>query len=104
MPIGRVLCVSVNDAVLHGLPHDRRLRDGDLVGLNFATEVDGWVADSRHASWASSSGLEAPADDEILDEQQALDLIDVPADAHGGQAVQEGGQVAGLGWIEAPGS
>src|ERR671921_1830713 len=46
MPFGKVLCVSVNDAVLHGLPHDRRLRDGDLVGLDFAAEVDGWVADS----------------------------------------------------------
>src|SRR5262249_11596159 len=31
MPFGKVLCVSINDAVLHGLPSDRRLRDGDLV-------------------------------------------------------------------------
>jgi methionyl aminopeptidase len=46
MPFGKVLCVSVNDAVLHGLPRDRKLRDGDLVGLDFAAEVDGWVADS----------------------------------------------------------
>jgi methionyl aminopeptidase len=46
MPFGKVLCVSVNDAVLHGLPHDRTLRDGDLVSLDFAAEVDGWVADS----------------------------------------------------------
>jgi methionyl aminopeptidase len=46
MPFGKVLCVSVNDAVLHGLPADRRLRDGDLVSLDFAAEVDGWVADS----------------------------------------------------------
>lgn len=46
MPFGKVLCVSVNDAVLHGLPHDRQLRDGDLVSLDFAAEVDGWVADS----------------------------------------------------------
>ena len=46
MPFGKVLCVSVNDAVLHGLPHDRRLQDGDLVSLDFAAEVDGWVADS----------------------------------------------------------
>jgi methionyl aminopeptidase len=46
MPFGKVLCVSVNDAVLHGLPHDRRLRDGDLVSLDFAAAIDGWVADS----------------------------------------------------------
>jgi methionyl aminopeptidase len=46
MPFGKVLCTSVNDAVLHGLPHDYRLRDGDLLSLDFACSVDGWVADS----------------------------------------------------------
>jgi methionyl aminopeptidase len=46
MPFGKVLCTSVNDAVLHGLPHDYRLKDGDNVSIDFAAEVDGWVADS----------------------------------------------------------
>jgi methionyl aminopeptidase len=46
MPFGKVLCTSVNDAVLHGLPHDYPLRDGDLLSLDFAASVDGWVSDS----------------------------------------------------------
>ncbi|MGB5951366.1 MAG: type I methionyl aminopeptidase [Ornithinimicrobium sp.] len=46
MPFGKVLCTSVNDAVLHGLPHDYQLRDGDLLSLDFAVSVDGWVSDS----------------------------------------------------------
>jgi len=45
-PFGKVICTSVNDAVLHGLPHDYALQDGDLVTLDFAVAVDGWVADS----------------------------------------------------------
>ncbi|WP_316311256.1 M24 family metallopeptidase, partial [Clavibacter michiganensis] len=45
-PFGRNLCTSVNDAALHGLPYDRVLVDGDLVSLDFAASVDGWVADS----------------------------------------------------------
>jgi methionyl aminopeptidase len=45
-PFGKVLCTSVNDAVLHGLPHDYDLVDGDLLSLDFAAAVDGWVADS----------------------------------------------------------
>ena len=45
-PFGKVLCTSVNDAVLHGLPHDYALQDGDLVSVDFAANVDGWVADS----------------------------------------------------------
>src|SRR3954467_14759752 len=46
MPFGKVLCTSVNDAVLHGLPHAYRVQDGDVVSLDFAASVDGWVADS----------------------------------------------------------
>ncbi|RLK49345.1 type I methionyl aminopeptidase [Microbacterium telephonicum] len=45
-PFGKVICTSINDAVLHGLPFDYALRDGDLVTLDFAVSVDGWVADS----------------------------------------------------------
>lgn len=45
-PFGRVICTSVNDAALHGLPHDYALADGDLLSLDFAVSVDGWVADS----------------------------------------------------------
>jgi methionyl aminopeptidase len=45
-PFGKVLCTSVNDAVLHGLPHDYALADGDMVSLDFACAVDGWVADA----------------------------------------------------------
>lgn len=45
-PFGKVLCTSVNDAVLHGLPHDYALEDGDLLSVDFAVSVNGWVADS----------------------------------------------------------
>jgi len=45
-PFGKVLCTSVNDAVLHGLPHDYELQDGDLLSVDFAASVDGWVSDS----------------------------------------------------------
>ena len=45
-PFGKVLCTSVNDAVLHGLPHDYELADGDLLSVDFAASVDGWVSDS----------------------------------------------------------
>ena len=45
-PFGKVLCTSVNDAVLHGLPFDYVLKDGDLLSVDFAASVDGWVSDS----------------------------------------------------------
>ncbi|MFC4015209.1 type I methionyl aminopeptidase [Nonomuraea purpurea] len=45
-PFRNVICLSVNDAVLHGLPHDYTLRDGDVLSADLAVGVDGWVADS----------------------------------------------------------
>lgn len=45
-PFGHHICTSVGDAVLHGLPHDRVLVDGDLLSLDLAVSLDGVVADS----------------------------------------------------------
>jgi methionyl aminopeptidase len=43
---GHYICTSVNDAVLHGLPHDYTLADGDLLSLDLAVSKGGVVADS----------------------------------------------------------
>jgi methionyl aminopeptidase len=45
-PFGHYICTSVNDAVLHGLPHDYALADGDLVSLDLAVLKGGVAADS----------------------------------------------------------
>ena len=45
-PFRNVICLSVNDAVLHGKPRDYVLGDGDVLSLDFAVSIDGWVADS----------------------------------------------------------
>ncbi|TQM57351.1 type I methionyl aminopeptidase [Humibacillus xanthopallidus] len=45
-PFGHYICTSVNDAVLHGLPRDYSLADGDLVSLDLAVSLGGVVADS----------------------------------------------------------
>lgn len=45
-PFRNVICLSVNDGVLHGLPHDYVLSDGDVLTMDFAVEIDGWTADS----------------------------------------------------------
>ena len=45
-PFGHYICTSVNDAVLHGLPHDYTLADGDLLSLDLAVSSGGIAADS----------------------------------------------------------
>ncbi|MCP3014752.1 type I methionyl aminopeptidase [Nocardiopsis dassonvillei] len=45
-PFGHYICTAVNDAVLHGLPHDYALADGDLLTLDLAVSLGGVAADS----------------------------------------------------------
>lgn len=45
-PFGHYICTSVNDGVLHGLPHDYHLADGDLLSLDLAVSLRGIAADS----------------------------------------------------------
>ena len=40
-PFSGVICTSVNDAVLHGLPSDLRLEDGDLLNVDCGASING---------------------------------------------------------------
>jgi len=71
-PFGKVICTSVNDAALHGLPHDYRLQDGDVLSLDFAASVDGWVSDSAITIIV---GTPRPADARLIEvTSRALDV------------------------------
>lgn len=40
-----VICISVNDEIVHGIPGPRRLAEGDLVGLDFGVNYEGMITD-----------------------------------------------------------
>src|SRR6201996_2477057 len=68
---GKFICISVNDAALHGLPHDYKLQDGDVVSLDFAASLNGWVADSARTVIV---GTPRPEDERLVDvTRRALD-------------------------------
>ncbi|MEI5097669.1 type I methionyl aminopeptidase [Streptomyces sp. PmtG] len=46
VPFPATLCASVNDAIVHGVPDDYRLRDGDLFSADFGALLGGWAGDS----------------------------------------------------------
>ncbi|GAA4986265.1 type I methionyl aminopeptidase [Kineococcus glutinatus] len=45
-PFNGVLCLSVNEVVVHGRPTGRRLDDGDLLSIDAGAILDGWHGDS----------------------------------------------------------
>lgn len=44
-PYPSVICISVNDEVVHGIPGPRELAEGDLVGLDFGVNFEGMLTD-----------------------------------------------------------
>ncbi|WP_030542732.1 type I methionyl aminopeptidase [Streptomyces albus] len=58
-PFPAVICTSVNDAVVHGIPTGYRLRDGDLVSIDCGAELDGWTGD---AAISFTVGTPRPSD------------------------------------------
>jgi methionyl aminopeptidase len=39
-------CISVNHVVCHGIPGDKRLKDGDILNIDVTVIVDGWYGDT----------------------------------------------------------
>ncbi|MCX4749989.1 type I methionyl aminopeptidase [Kitasatospora sp. NBC_01287] len=69
-PFPAVICASVNDAVVHGIPTGYRLRDGDLVSIDCGAEVGGWTGD---AAISFTVGTPRPADLALIETtRQAL--------------------------------
>ncbi len=42
----RCLCVSINEEIVHGIPSNRALREGDIVGLDYGVIYEGFYGDS----------------------------------------------------------
>ncbi|MCX0247058.1 MULTISPECIES: type I methionyl aminopeptidase [Streptomyces] len=64
VPFPAVICASVNDAIVHGIPTDYRLRDGDLVSIDAGAKLDGWAGDS---AISFTVGRARPADTRLVD-------------------------------------
>ncbi len=45
-PFPGAICVSLNEEVVHGIPSQRTVADGDIVSVDFGVELDGWCGDA----------------------------------------------------------
>src|ERR1700722_16325246 len=63
VPFPAVICASVNDAALHGIPDRHRLTDGDLLSVDCGAVLDGWAAD---AATSFTIGPPSPADARLI--------------------------------------
>jgi methionyl aminopeptidase len=100
MPYPGVLCTSVNDAALHGLPSDQVLADGDVLSIDFAAQVNGWVADSALTVQVGTPDPEAQRLIEVTERALAAGIAQArPGNRMGdiSAAIGEIGRAAGYG-------
>jgi methionyl aminopeptidase len=67
VPFPAVICTSVNDAALHGIPGRKKLADGDLLSVDSGAVLDGWTGD---AAVSFTIGAAKPADAKLIDVTQ----------------------------------
>jgi methionyl aminopeptidase len=65
-PFPGTVCISVNDEIVHGVPGQRRLQDGDLVSIDCGAIVQGWHGDSAVSLVVGGAAHTDPADAELL--------------------------------------
>ena len=46
VPFPAATCVSVNEQVVHGIPGNRKLREGDIISIDTGCRLNGWCGDS----------------------------------------------------------
>ena len=59
-----VICASVNQEVVHGIPNERPLVQGDIISIDFGAIVNGWHGDS---AFSLGVGTIDPADQKLMD-------------------------------------
>jgi len=82
VPYPAVICTSVNDAALHGIPGDYRLADGDLLSVDAGATLDGWVGD---AAISFTIGTPRPGDAELIAATEAALSAGIAAARPGGK-------------------
>jgi len=40
------VCTSLNEVIIHGIPDDTKVKEGDILGLDIGTELEGWYGDA----------------------------------------------------------
>ncbi|HUZ26476.1 MAG TPA: type I methionyl aminopeptidase [Streptosporangiaceae bacterium] len=81
-PFPAVICTSVNDAALHGIPDGYRLRDGDLLSVDCGATLNGWTGD---AAISFAIGRAHPSDAALIKTAEAALAAGIAAARPGGR-------------------
>jgi methionyl aminopeptidase len=79
------LCISVNDEVVHGIPGDRVLQEGDLVSIDCGAIVEGWHGDAAVTLVVGGRAAARPDDLALMDDTESAMWAGIAALEAGGR-------------------
>ena len=53
------ICTSINHVICHGIPSDKKLKDGDIMNIDITVILDGWHGDTSRMFWVGNPGVKA---------------------------------------------
>ncbi|EKV32905.1 Methionine aminopeptidase [Caenispirillum salinarum AK4] len=82
------ICTSVNHVVCHGIPGDKKLKDGDIINIDVTPIVDGWYGDTSRTFYVGKPSVKAKK------------LVEVTYDClmRGIEVVRPGATLGDIGW------
>jgi methionyl aminopeptidase len=97
------ICPSVNDQVVHAIPGDYVLVDGDLISIDCGAVLDGWVSDAARTYVVGTGNIEAIRLSEVTRRALAAGIAAATVGNHVGDigsAVQSVVEAAGFACVE----
>lgn len=97
-PYPKSICTSINHQVCHGVPSEKKLKNGDIVNLDITVIKDGWHGDTSRMFMVGEPSIQARRLSEISFEGMWIGINQVKPGAHLGDigaAIQKHAESAG---------
>jgi methionyl aminopeptidase len=93
-PFPGAICASVNDVIVHGIPGQQKLRDGDLLSIDCGAVLDGWVGDAAFSVVIGDTG---GADQQLIDDTRRALHAGIAAAGPGARMGDIGAAIGAIG-------
>ncbi len=82
------LCTSVNEEVVHGIPSGRKLKEGDIIGIDMGIKLDGYISDMARTFLVG----------QVSEEAEKLVRVTEECFRKGFEVMRPGARIGDIGW------
>ncbi len=84
IPFPKSVCTSVNHVICHGVPSDKKLKNGDIMNIDVTVILDGWFGDTSRMFFVGDVGVKGKRLTQVTYDAMMLGIEQVKPGAHFG--------------------